>query len=118
MNHFLTALLLSAAATLASCQQTPPAQQPAQAPAETPASATTPPPAAGKTEAEACAIVAAHVNTLPNPELYISDSARVNDNDATWQVLVPRRDWARRMPNSARFEVDKATGAVNSAPVK
>jgi hypothetical protein len=42
----------------------------------------------------------------------------VNDNVATWQVLVPRTVWAQRMPNRARFEVDKATGAVQTAPVK
>jgi hypothetical protein len=42
----------------------------------------------------------------------------VNDNEATWQVLVPRTDWAKRMPNRARFEVDKQTGQVSSQPVK
>ena len=118
MNYSLTALLLSAALTLASCQQTPPADQSAQAPADTTAATVNPPAASGKTETEARAIVASYLKTQPNAELYVPDSARVNDNGATWQVLVPRRDWARRMPNSARFEVDKATGAVNSAPVK
>jgi hypothetical protein len=48
----------------------------------------------------------------------VPDSARVNDNEATWQVLVPRTDWANRMPNRARFEVDKQTGQVSSQPVK
>jgi hypothetical protein len=50
--------------------------------------------------------------------LYVLDSARVNDNDASWQVLVPRTDWAQRMPNRARFEVNKTTGEVQTAPVK
>ncbi|MBD2722667.1 hypothetical protein [Hymenobacter armeniacus] len=113
MKPFLSALLLSAAATLAGCQQTPPANESPQAPAAAPQ-----PPTAGKTEAEARTLVAAYVKTLPTPELYVTDSARVNDNGATWQVLVPRRDWARRMPNSARFEVQKETGAVSTAPVK
>jgi hypothetical protein len=77
------------------------------------------PPATGApTEAAARAAVARHIQTLPNAALFVSDSARVNDNDATWQVLVPRTDWAGRMPNRARFEVDKQTGQVSSAPVK
>jgi hypothetical protein len=62
--------------------------------------------------------VARHIQTLPNAALFVPDSARVNDNDATWQVLVPRTDWAGRMPNRARFEVNKQTGEVSSAPVK
>ena len=70
------------------------------------------------TEAAARAAVARHIQGLPNAALYVPDSARVNDNEATWQVLVPRTDWAGRMPNRARFEVDKQTGQVSSAPVK
>ncbi|UOQ96198.1 hypothetical protein MUN81_13145 [Hymenobacter sp. 5317J-9] len=113
MKPFLSCLLVGAAATLSNCQQTPPADQPTQAPV-----AVAPTPTAGLTEADARAKVATYVKTMPNPELYVTDSARVNDNGATWQVLVPRRDWARRMPNSARFEVQKETGAVSTAPVK
>jgi hypothetical protein len=81
----------------------------------------TPPPAAAPgapTEAAARAAVARHIQALPNAALFVPDSARVNDNDATWQVLVPRTDWTGRMPNRARFEVDKQTGEVSSAPVK
>ncbi|MBF9222401.1 hypothetical protein [Hymenobacter ruricola] len=118
MNRTLTAVLLGAAAALASCQQTPPADQPAQAPAATAQPEAAQPTAPGKTEADARALVAAYIKTQRNAELYVPDSARVNDNGVTWQVLVPRRDWARRMPNAARFEVDKASGTVNSAPVK
>ncbi len=79
-----------------------------------------PPPAAASapTEAAARAAVARHIQALPNAALFVPDSTRVNDNDATWQVLVPRTDWAGRMPNRARFEVDKQTGEVHSAPVK
>ena len=74
--------------------------------------------AAVATEAAARAAVARHIQGLPNATLFVPDSARVNDNNATWQVLVPRTDWAGRMPNRARFEVDKQTGQVSSAPVK
>jgi hypothetical protein len=42
----------------------------------------------------------------------------VVDVDTHWQVLVPRTDWAQRMPNRARFEVDKQTGQVSTQPVK
>jgi hypothetical protein len=101
---------------LASCQSSAPTS--ASAPAAA-APATAPAAAAGApTEAAARAAVARHIQTLPNAALFVPDSARVNDNDATWQVLVPRTDWANRMPNRARFEVDKQTGQVSSAPVK
>jgi len=102
---------------LAGCQSAPPTTTPP--PAADAAPATTP--AAGPavaTEAAARAAVARHIRTLPNATLYVPDSARVNDNDASWQVLVPRTDWAGRMPNRARFEVNKQTGEVSSAPVK
>jgi hypothetical protein len=62
--------------------------------------------------------VARHIQGLPNAALYVADSARVNDNNISWQVLVPRTDWAGRMPNRARFEVNKRTGQVSSPPVK
>lgn len=54
----------------------------------------------------------------PNAALYVLDSASVVDVDTHWQVLVPRTDWAKRMPNKAAFEVDKPTGAVRILPVK
>ncbi|MDO7845869.1 hypothetical protein Q5H92_05835 [Hymenobacter sp. M29] len=115
----LSFLAFGAALLLAGCQQNMPADNVLRGPVETtqPADKTAPP-AAMKTEAEARALTAAHVKTLPNAALYVVDSARVNDNGPTWQVLVPRRDWARRMPNSARFEVNKATGEVSTGAVK
>lgn len=103
---------------LASCQSTAPATTSEPA-ADTTATASTAAPAtSAPTEAAARAAVARHIQTLPNAALFVPDSARVNDNEATWQVLVPRTDWAGRMPNRARFEVDKQTGQVSSAPVK
>lgn len=119
MVKTLSFLLLSTAATLAGCQQTPPATS-------TPAASTTPettaPPATGATgaatAADARAAVGRYLQTQSNAALYVLDSARVNDNEATWQVLVPRTDWAKRMPNAARFEVDKATGTVQTGTVK
>ena len=69
-------------------------------------------------EAQARAAVADYVKTQPNAALYLTDSARVVDVDTKWQVLVPRTDWAKRMPNAAAFEVDKQTGAVTTLMVK
>jgi hypothetical protein len=107
---------------LASCQSSAPTSAGAPATAAPDTTAATAPAAApatgAPTEAAARAAVARHIQTLPNAALFVPDSARVNDNDATWQVLVPRTDWAGRMPNRARFEVDKQTGQVSSAPVK
>jgi len=107
---------------LASCQSSALTSAGAPATAAPDTTATTAPaPAAATsapTEAAARAAVARHIQTLPNAALFVPDSARVNDNDATWQVLVPRTDWAGRMPNRARFEVDKKTGQISSAPVK
>lgn len=104
---------------LASCQSTAPTS--ASAPTSADSAATVAPVASAPgatTEADARAAVARHIQRLPNAGLYVPDSARVTDNEATWQVLVPRTDWANRMPNRARFEVDKQTGQVSSAPVK
>ncbi|HEX8328062.1 MAG TPA: hypothetical protein VF629_11020 [Hymenobacter sp.] len=97
---------------LGSCQPpAPAASTPGQPTAIQPA-------AAGAPAADARAAVGRYLQGQPNAALYVLDSARVNDNEATWQVLVPRTDWAQRMPNAARFEVNKATGAVETAPVK
>ena len=112
MTTKLFSLLALGAGVLASCQPTPNAATGTPPPAE--AAATT----AVTTEASARAAVARHIQALPNAALYVPDSARVNDNAASWQVLVPRTDWAGRMPNRARFEVDKQTGRVSSQPVK
>jgi hypothetical protein len=69
-------------------------------------------------QAAARAAVARYLQSQPNAQLYVVDSARVVDVDTHWQVLVPRTDWAGRMPNRARFEVDKVTGTVQDLPVK
>jgi hypothetical protein len=110
----LFSLLALGAGVLASCQPTPTTTSTAPSAEAAPTAAATPAP----DEASARAAVARHIQTLPNATLYVPDSARVNDNEATWQVLVPRTDWANRMPNRARFEVDKQTGQVSSQPVK
>jgi hypothetical protein len=112
----LSYLLFGVACTLASCQQTPPNTS-APTAAETPA-ATAPATPQQLSEADARAAVGKYIQAQPNAALFVVDSARVNDNDATWQVLVPRTDWAKRMPNAARFEVDKTTGAVRTGLVK
>jgi hypothetical protein len=110
MSNFL-ALLHGAAVLLAGCQQSP-STSAASAPAATLPAATL------QTAADARAAVGRYLQSQPNAALYVLDSARVNDNEATWQVLVPRTDWAKRMPNSARFEVEKTTGAVRTGTVK
>ena len=102
-------LLCAAVGLLASCQPSAPAQSTAE---------TTSPGRGAPTAAAARAAVGEYLRTQPNAALYVLDSARVNDNDGSWQVLVPRTDWAGRMPNRARFEVDKQTGQVSSQPVK
>lgn len=75
-------------------------------------------PAAAPTAAEARAAIGRYLQGQPNAGLYAVDSARATDLGAYWQVLVPRTDWARRMPSRAAFEVDKQTGAVKSLLVK
>ena len=115
MRKFFFFLLASAGSSLAGCQNTTPTTS---EPLATTISAAPVPTATPLTEADARAAVARHLQTLPNAKLYVPDSARVNDNGPTWQVLVPRRDWAKRMPNSARFEVNKTTGEVTTAAVK
>lgn len=70
------------------------------------------------TEAQARQAVQRYVQAQPNANLYLTDSASVLEVDNHWQVLVPRRDWADRMPNRAAFEVDKQTGEVSGMPVK
>jgi hypothetical protein len=122
MTKPLFAMLALAAGSLASCQPTTPASTDNGAPTTEGAPAATATssaaPTSAPTEAAARAAVAHHIQTLPNAALYVPDSARVNDNNISWQVLVPRTDWAGRMPNRARFEVNKQTGQVSSQPVK
>lgn len=114
----LSYLLLGAASVLASCQSSPKADNTLGGPVEIaqPVPAGTSPEA--KTDADARTAVRNYIQTQPNAALFVIDSARVNENGATWQVLVPRTDWAKRMPNAAHFEVDKATGEVSTGTVK
>ncbi|MGI4863678.1 MAG: hypothetical protein ACRYFZ_07110 [Janthinobacterium lividum] len=121
MLKLLFPLAALAASMLAGCQSaSAPATETPVAAASAPATTTNAPdaPTPVVTEAAARAAVARHIQSLPNAALFVPDSARVNDNEATWQVLVPRTDWVGRMPNRARFEVDKQTGQVSGAPVK
>ena len=101
---------------LGSCQQTPSAestQTPSaqQAPEHTSA-------AGAATATAARAAVGRYLQGQPNVALYVLDSANVLEVDDHWQVLVPRTDWAGRMPNRAAFEVDKNTGTVSTLAVK
>lgn len=114
MRKRVLVLLPFALLGLAGCQSTPPAETAAPATAPRPAE----PQLAIGTSADARAAVARFILTQPHPSLYEIDSARVNDAGDTWQVLVPRTDWARRRPSHARFAVSKATGFVRSRPVK
>ena len=116
MFKTLASLLLGAAATLAGCQ--PKAETVQQAPVELAQPAPEGSLPGAKSEAMAMMQVSRYVGAQPNASLYVLDSARVNDNGTSWQILVPRTDWANRMPNRARFEVNKATGEVSAVPVK
>jgi hypothetical protein len=111
--------LLSAALllALASCQ---PANAPTTAAPGTPEAAAAAPAVAtaAPTAETARAAVGRYLQAQPNAALYVLDSASVIDVDTHWQVLVPRTDWAKRMPNKAAFEVEKSTGAVSTRPVK
>ncbi len=124
MLKLLAAGTALALGLLAGCRSSTPtlANAPADAPVlgDTPGMPAPDAPAApgAPTEAAARQAVAHHIQTLPNAALFVPDSARVNDNGTTWQVLVPRTDWQGRLPNRARFEVDKQTGQVSGAPVK
>jgi hypothetical protein len=71
-----------------------------------------------KTEAEALNAIRSFLQEKPDAGLYLLDSAQVIDTDTHWQILVPRKDWANRMPNRAAFEVDKLTGNVSIRPLK
>lgn len=123
--RILPALLLSLACVLGSCQRTEIAtEMPATtADATTADSAASPdaatmPAAAVGAEAAARTAVKDYVQALPNRAVYQLDSASVIESDAQFQVLVPRTDWAGRMPNRAAFNVDKQTGVVTAQPVK
>ena len=104
LRKFLLVLLVAVAA----CQSANP-------PATTAPSAV----ATGAVTAEAArTAVARYLRGQPNAALYVPDSASVVEVATHWQVLVPRTDWAGRMPNKAVFEVDKATGSITARPVK
>ena len=119
MRTFSLLPLLALAAAFAACQPT--ATETATA-TDNPTTEAAPPAAVPSTavtdHAGARAAVARYLQGQPDARLYIVDSARVVDVDTHWQVLVPRTDWANRMPNRARFEVDKVNGMVRSLPVK
>ncbi|MFD1467522.1 hypothetical protein ACFQ48_04735 [Hymenobacter caeli] len=111
MKNVLVAFL--GAAALAGCQH-----RPAATVSTPPGPPVAPAAGAAATEAGARAAIGRYLQGQPNAALYVLDSARTADLGAYWQVLVPRTDWARRMPNRAAFEVDKQTGAVKNLLVK
>ncbi|GAA4496147.1 hypothetical protein GCM10023172_08870 [Hymenobacter ginsengisoli] len=114
LNRFFPAALL---AGLAACQSASAPATTAPAAAQ-PSEISMPPATSASTPEAARAAVARYLQNQPNAALYVPDSASIIDVDAHWQVLVPRTDWAKRMPNKAAFEVDKATGQVVTRPVK
>lgn len=117
-NHLTLLGALAAASALASCQPTPATTAPTESPLAAGTSTAPTTPAGAPTEVAARAAISRHLQGQPNANLYVVDSARATDLGAYWQVLVPRTDWARRMPNRAAFEVDKQTGTVKTLPVK
>jgi hypothetical protein len=78
----------------------------------------TPPASDATTEAGARATLARYLQQQPNAAVFQLASATVTDVDTKWQILVPRTDWAKVMPNAAAFEVDKKTGAVTVLRVR
>ncbi|MBC6607449.1 hypothetical protein H8B13_11530 [Hymenobacter sp. BT188] len=110
-KSFSLVLLSAALAGLNSCEPSQPVSStPSQQPADTNAAAST--------EAQARAAVARFVKQQPNAALYRLDSAQAIEVNNQWQILVPRTDWAGRLPNKAAFDVDKQTGAVSPLAVK
>ncbi|MCB2379621.1 hypothetical protein LGH70_18640 [Hymenobacter sp. BT635] len=107
--------LLLGALGAASCQQTP-GNDTSMLPAS--AETTASPDLGAATADGARSAVRRHVQALPNASLFVLDSATALEIDDHWQVLVPRTDWAGRMPNKAAFEVDKKSGAVRTLMVK
>lgn len=113
MQYFAILTLLAVSSVWSSCQ----VPQPAASTADQSGAGVTTASAVG-TEAEARAAVAQYLQGQPNAALYQPDSARIVDVNSHWQVLVPRSDWAQRMPNAAAFEVNKQTGQVTALRVK
>ncbi|WP_210521167.1 hypothetical protein [Hymenobacter terricola] len=109
----LLIIALTALGGLGSCQRIKPT---ASVPATTPqpTGATT---AAG-TQAAARTALTQFLQQKPNAAVFQIDSAQFVDVDNHWQVMVPRTDWAGRMPNAAAFAVDKKTGQVTTLFVK
>jgi hypothetical protein len=112
---FKTSLVLLIISGISSCQAS---QSTAPATSQSREAVTTPLPRGAATAAAARAALAAYLQQQPNAAVYLLDSARVTEVDTSWQVLVPRTDWATRMPNAAAFEVDKKTGTVTVLRVK
>jgi hypothetical protein len=101
--------LIAALGSLGSCQS----RQPASAlPPVTAA------PTGAATVAAARNALNLHLQQQTNAAVFQLDSARFNDEQTHWQVLVPRTDWAGRMPNAAAFKVDKQTAQVTILMVK
>lgn len=102
-------VLIAALGSLGSCQSRQPASvQPA---------VTAVPPGAA-TVAAARNALNLHLHQQTNAAVFQLDSARFNDEQTHWQVLVPRTDWAGRMPNEAAFKVDKQTAQVTVLMVR
>lgn len=106
-----SSLLLGTLCLVSSCQS-PPASTDQTPQAATAAIAGAPTTAALK------AIISAYLQQQPEAALYQIDSMRVLDVGTYWQVMVPRTDWAERMPNAAAFDVDKQSGRITTRPVK
>ena len=96
---------------LAACQS-------ASTPAAHTAAGPSPTGTGAPTTEDARTAVRHYLGLQPDSALYRLDSAAILDADASWQVLVPRTDWAGRMPNKAAFDVNKASGTVTRRAVK
>jgi hypothetical protein len=107
MSKTIFLLMLGCILLLYTCKQKPPQTTANEGQAEQ-----------MQTEAEALLAVRSFLQDKPDAGLYQIDSAQAIDIDTHWQILVPRTDWANRMPNRAAFEVDKRTGKVSIRPVK
>ncbi|WP_125917045.1 hypothetical protein [Hymenobacter coccineus] len=118
LNHLTILGALIAASAVASCQQKPASSASDAAPVVVDNTVASPPATGAATEAAARTAISRYLQGQPNANLYVVDSARATDLGAYWQVLVPRTDWARRMPNRAAFEVNKQTGTVQTLLVK
>lgn len=110
MKYFFVALLVDVLCFTSSCQSPPTsADEPSQAAISI---------AGAPTEATAKTLLSAYLQKQPQAALYQLDSMRILDVDTHWQVLVPRTDWAERMPNAAAFDIDKQSGRITTRQIK